>query len=584
MSRKDLPLLLILVALWIAWPHIYRRFFYEPPPPAPTGVEETIPSPATAPDEPPPRATQEPAVVAAPDALRPAEAPPTPTTPARIDVIEDEEVRLVLSSRGATVKEAVLKDYRADVDPESGPVVLDFTGAPALAYLGLPGLSSDYDFEMEVDHRAGAVTFVRTTEDGIRLRRTIRFDEGYLLRVTDELSALDDQPKRLPVHRLRLGGMENLPAERRIRGMEFLGVDTLLQGGEGVKHWGGKLSDWLGEEEDGELVRDLGQAADWIAAKNKFFVQILTPERSAEECLVYAWGDPYEERVERVSAAVVYPELLLGPGEPHVREFRYYVGPKKYAELRKQGLHQVDIMEFFLAPIAKFLLYVLNFIHDYVWPHNYGLAIMLLTIIIRIMFWPLTHKGTESMKRMQELQPLMKDIREKHKDNPKKQQQEMMQLYKQHKVNPMMGCLPMLIQIPVFIALFYVLRSAIELRFAEFLWINDLSEPERLFADVLPLPLNILPLIMAGTTLWQQKLTPTGGDPNQQKIMMFMPLVMLIFLYNFASGLVLYWTTNNCIMIVQQIMQRRRAAAKSGEKEKPPRTAARTSKGRASRR
>jgi YidC/Oxa1 family membrane protein insertase len=224
-------------------------------------------------------------------------------------------------------------------------------------------------------------------------------------------------------------------------------------------------------------------------------------------------------------------------------------------------------MEFFLAPIGKFLLVVMNFLHDHLWPHNYGVAIMLLTILVRILFWPLTHKGTESMKRMADLQPLMTEIRQKYKENPQKQQQEMMKLYKEHKVNPMMGCLPMLVQIPVFIALFYVLRSAIELRFASFLWVKDLSEPEHLFMDLLHFPLNILPLLMAATTMWQQKLTPSTADPSQQKIMMFMPLLMLVFLYNFASGLVLYWTTNNVIMIVQQLAQKRKreaAKAKTG--------------------
>jgi YidC/Oxa1 family membrane protein insertase len=202
-----------------------------------------------------------------------------------------------------------------------------------------------------------------------------------------------------------------------------------------------------------------------------------------------------------------------------------------------------------------------------VWPYNYGLAIMLMTIIIRIVFWPLTHKSTQSMKRMQAVQPLMKEIREKFKDNAQKQQQEMMKLYKEHKINPLGGCLPMLIQIPVFIALFVVLRSAIELRFAGFLWIRDLSEAENLFQFGFTVPLvgwsafNILPILMAVTMAWQQKLTPSTGDAQQQKIMMIMPVMMLFFFYNFASGLSLYWTTNQVLMIVQLYWQRRHPTA-----------------------
>jgi YidC/Oxa1 family membrane protein insertase len=142
----------------------------------------------------------------------------------------------------------------------------------------------------------------------------------------------------------------------------------------------------------------------------------------------------------------------------------------------------------------------------------------------------------------------------------------MMQLYKEHKVNPLGGCLPMLVQIPVFIGLFYVLRTAIELRYAGFLWISDLSEPEGILKDVLPLPLNLLPIFMAITMYFQQKLTPTptGGDEKQmqvqQTMMRVMPVMMLVMLYNFAAGLALYWSTQNVLMIVQQLLYRRRRA------------------------
>ena len=141
-----------------------------------------------------------------------------------------------------------------------------------------------------------------------------------------------------------------------------------------------------------------------------------------------------------------------------------------------------------------------------------------------------------------------------------------MALYRKHKINPVSGCLPMLIQIPVFIALFIVLRSAVELRFAPFLWINDLSAPERLFADILPIPLNILPIFMAATQAWQQTLMP-ATDPNQQKMMLFfMPVMMLVMFYMMPSALVLYWSANQCIMIVQQLIQKKRSSP-GGEKK-----------------
>ena len=199
---------------------------------------------------------------------------------------------------------------------------------------------------------------------------------------------------------------------------------------------------------------------------------------------------------------------------------------------------------------------------------NYGVAISLLTILIMGVLTPLTVKSTRSMMAMQALQPELKKLQQKYKGPEHRAQmnEEMMRLYKEHKINPLGGCLPMLIQIPVFIALFVVLRSAIELRFASFLWIKDLSEAENLFPFGFSIPLlgwsaiNILPILMAVTMFWQQKLTPSTGDAQQQKIMMFMPVMMLFFFYTMPSGLVLYWTTSNLIMIIQMLIKKPKTA------------------------
>jgi YidC/Oxa1 family membrane protein insertase len=381
--------------------------------------------------------------------------------------------------------------------------------------------------------------------------------------------------------------MRNLEGEIPTSGLASLGVDTLSPGGEGVKYWGAKIPKEfdVAREKKGlpKLPMDLNwpidRPVDWVAVKNKYFAQILTPDGGGEKVVVHAARmalpaeaadptfKPKNAIVREISASLLLPELYLGAGEVFTRAIQYYVGPKKYLELSKNGLHQVDVMEFGMwAPVGKLLLKIMNGIHDYLWPHNYGIAIILLTILVRIVFWPVTRKSTESMKKMQEIQPLVKAVQAKHKDNMQKQQQEIMALYKEHKVNPLGGCLPMLIQIPVFIALFVVLRSAIELRFAHFLWIGDLSQPENLLKGMLPfgLSLNLLPILMAATMAWQQRLTPSASaDPNQQKIMMFMPIMMLVMFYTFASGLALYWTTQNVLMIVQQLMMMRKKKAAS---------------------
>jgi len=219
-------------------------------------------------------------------------------------------------------------------------------------------------------------------------------------------------------------------------------------------------------------------------------------------------------------------------------------------------------MNWLMEPSRKFLLATLNVFHSVV--RNYGIAIILLTLLIRILFWPLTHKSTESMRRMQEIQPEIKALQAKYgKSNPQKLQQETMKLYKEKKVNPMGGCLPMFVQIPVFIALFTVLRNAIELRYSGFLWIADLSTAENLLAGKIPFvgALNILPIVMSVSMIWQQKLSSPGTaatpeQQQQQKMMMFMmPIMMLFFFYSMPSGLVLYWTTSNLLMIAQTSMR-----------------------------
>ena len=189
------------------------------------------------------------------------------------------------------------------------------------------------------------------------------------------------------------------------------------------------------------------------------------------------------------------------------------------------------------------LLIVLKFIYNYV--GNYGIAIIILTILIKIIFWPLGNKSYKSMKEMQKLQPKMQELREKYKDDKQKLSQETMALYKTHKVNPLGGCLPIVIQIPVFFGLYKVLLYAIELRHSPFFfWIQDLSAKD---------PYYITPIVMGATMFMQQKMTPTMGDPMQAKIMLFMPVVFTFLFLNFPSGLVIYWLFNNIISIGQQM-------------------------------
>jgi YidC/Oxa1 family membrane protein insertase len=192
----------------------------------------------------------------------------------------------------------------------------------------------------------------------------------------------------------------------------------------------------------------------------------------------------------------------------------------------------------------------MNGLHDMGLP--YGLTIIGITIIIKFLFWPLTNASTKSQKRMQALQPQLKAIADKYKDDAAKRNEKTMEFYKQHKLNPMGSCLPTLLQLPVFFGFYYMLRGAIELRGAHFLWAFDLSQPDTV-ASLGGFPVNPLPLIMGATQLWQSHMMPPspGMDPGQQKLMRYMPLMFILFFYRMAAGLTLYWTVQNLLSILQ---------------------------------
>jgi len=267
----------------------------------------------------------------------------------------------------------------------------------------------------------------------------------------------------------------------------------------------------------------------WIAQEDKYFTAAIVPLTKIEGASIWKENDDM-------------PEIALKLNSQR-HEFILYAGPKEYDRLKRLNVGLEHIIYFGrFSIVAMPLFWVLKFFYKFL--GNYGWAIVLLTLIIRIPFIPLMHKSQQSMKKMQAIQPLMNQIREKYKKDPQKMQKEIMELYKKHKVNPLGGCLPLLLQIPIFIALYNVLLKAIELRGAPFiLWIKDLSARD---------PYYILPVVMGVTMVIQQKMTPTTMDPRQAKFMMLMPIIFTFLFLTFPAGLVLYWLVNNIIAIAQQ--------------------------------
>ncbi|MBI4398276.1 MAG: membrane protein insertase YidC [Candidatus Omnitrophica bacterium] len=298
---------------------------------------------------------------------------------------------------------------------------------------------------------------------------------------------------------------------------------------------------------------------EWLAMSRKYFSIIIAPDSTIamDEVRARQLAPDTLESVLRTR-----PFEILSRGQV-VHEYLVYAGPNQYSDLKLYDLgFQKILSKGWFGSLKVGMLILMNWCYQ--WLPNYGVAIILLTVIIKILFTPLTHISFESMRRMQALQPKIKALQASFKKDPQKAQMEVMKLYKKNKVNPLMGCLPMALQMPIFIALYQVLSQAVELRGAPFVgWIHDLSAPDRLFTLPFSIPflgngINVLPLIMIGSMIWQQKLTPsTSADPNQEKIMMFMPIIFGVLFYNLPSGLVLYWTLSNFLTIFHQLVIKR---------------------------
>ena len=495
-----------------------------------------------------------------------------PAIPEKIVTLENDDVKLELSSWGAVVKKVTLKKYAkncGDISEENPAVVLDFSDSPLGALIGVDGLSENVAYEIKAQTESEIVFATAQFE------RKISLAAGYQITYADTFSSAPSTSTS--TYSLSLGAMRMGDSKNDLLSVDSWACDA-GKNKPGVIHHGdddsplkpylvgGLTGGCSGSKSAAGMPEtttvEYPGAQQWIAVKNRFFVTALASCSEANA--------GFAATVKRdVNAANYKPESVSVSvnfkGDAAKRTSVFFVGPKKQSLLWDLGMK--DVMEFGMWRWLCYpLVWVLNLFHG--WIPNFGVAIILLTILVRLLFWPLTHKSTVGMKKMQELQPKMKAIQAQFKDNPQRLQQETWALYKAEKVNPASSCLPMLIQIPVFIALFNVLRSAVELRYAPFLWIADLSEPEALFASWFPFGgLNILPILMAVSTGLQSAFTPSTGDKSQQKMMMiFMPAMMLFMFYSFPSALSLYWFLSNLFSIVQMWLIRRSTAKEQAAK------------------
>jgi YidC/Oxa1 family membrane protein insertase len=487
---------------------------------------------------------------ARPEAL-PSETGVAPTGDVTVDT---PLIHAAFSSLGGRLVSLKLKHYRTTVNPDSPPLELIAASAAGDLPLGLVlrGAASWSESSLALaPGQDGEIVLRGQSAEGLTLEKKLRFDAASYA-FTVALGVSD------PGHRYGEAGLRwtHSPTESQSR-YSFQGPEALV---------GGKLLHFSEAElAQGVILPDPRVAAIppplvyWAGYADSYFISAMLPR---ENDAVRLWV--------KKEAGEIFTELLVPAASfsAGAYPFLVYGGPKDLNALSGVGHHLARTVDLgWFGFVAEPMLRLLKIFHHA--SRNWGVDIILLTVLVKLITVPLTHKSYKSMQELQKLQPQMKKLQEKYADDRAALNKEVMELYRRHNVNPLGGCLPMIVQMPIFIGLYNALLSAVELRHAPFvLWINDLSAPDRL--PPIPKPplaviagteirIPVLTLLMGVSMLVQQRMTPQAGDPTQQRMMMIMPLVFTVMFINFPSGLALYWLVNNILTIAQQMLLQRSA-------------------------
>lgn len=536
-QRRVLLAIAVSLVIVVLYQELVVRRFY-PPAEQPQQSAEASPSAAPAPDEPPRPA----------DAAAAAPAVPAGAAAQAQDVVVDTDLfRATFTTLGARLKGFELKRYSTTVAPDSPPLQLILFPTADRLPLGLTLLGdgpplADTAVVYAVDQHgadlgadgSATLTFTGQLPGGATVRKRVTM-HGH-----DYLWTLDVDVDAAPAGytQMSLAWTEGIdPAGANAREVVFDQLLVLAAN---------KLQPHPFTSFEGATPIEAKGDIDWLGFSGRYFLAAMVPQVDASNDL-RAWMRRQQEHVEG--------QLIL-PSATFQASTQIYAGPKDINRLEAvgHGLRKAVDLGWFTF-IALPMLEALRFLHRFT--GNYGVAIIILTVIIKALFWPLTRKSFESMRAMQKLQPEMQKIRERLKDKPDEMNREIMELYRRHKVNPLGGCLPMVLQIPVFVGLYNALLNAVELRHAPFIgWITDLSAPDRLGSLQLPFVphpgIPVLTLVMGVSMLVQQWMTPSAADPAQQRMMMIMPVVFTFMFINFPAGLTLYWLVNNLLTIGQQ--------------------------------
>jgi len=575
MDRKSIIVIVACVGLIFLWTTVLvPKYLTKPVPPgAPSATEPVASSTEPPSSAAPPSQTGIRNTAPGLESSTPGEAPRR-DEPEELLVVEHNDVRYVFTSHGGAIQQIDLLNYPQRTvagkkdNGTNGVVSLNAgVNTPVLDLIGDSTLAGyDYTLTRTLD----GVRAEAALPSGLTVVKEYQFDSNYVFTAQVRYENRSGAPLTIPIHEVTVGASTPMSPYDNAQEMGVLWFNGAKAKDIKAGWFANRTLGCFPGEPRSEFRGGAGDVA-WTAVHNQFFTLAAIPETNAaalhirKELLPQPTAEQIRssrrinKKPEAYLASLVQPGRTLEPGASATEFYRFYAGPKEYrrlARLSDEYGNELDrVMGYggFFGFFSKGLLLGMNMVHD-VFGVGYGVAIIVITFIIKLLFWPLTQASTRSMKRMQALQPQMKAIQEKYKDDPTKMNKKVMAFMRENKVSPLGGCLPMLLQIPVFFGFFRMIRSAIELRGASFLWINDLSQADTLFMiPGINFPFNLLPLIMGATMLFQARLTPMspGMDPMQQKMMRYMPLMFMVFLYNYSAGLTLYWTVQNLLTIVQ---------------------------------
>jgi YidC/Oxa1 family membrane protein insertase len=586
MDRKSIAVIVVCMGLMFLWQGVLvPKYFSEKRPVAPL---DTNAPPATATSTSPSAPAMTPTAGAA---LTGSTTRPVFATNAvsQLLVISNENARYTFTSQGGGLKQIELVKFpetisrkRKDAPATTNVATLNTEGLmPVLAVLGNESLIGDGNFTLT--ETATGVRAEKDLPNGLRLTKEFVPSSNYLVHVMMRWENTTNIPVMLPAQEWVVGTSAPLGPDDDGHAVGILWYD------------GNKAHETLTPYFDNKTLgcfpgtprseyRNGSSNVVWVSAQNQFFAMIAMPELPAQQVVgrVVTLPRPTEGRFSFADSAprrgvetvVTYPVAILEAGKDLEQKVNLFIGPKEYKTLAsiggQYGNNADQAMGFgFFGFFSKGLLLIMNWLNSAL-SLPYGWAIIVLTILLKIAFWPLTAASTRSAQKMAAIGPQLAELKEKYKGDPAKFSQKQMEFFRENKINPVAGCLPMLVQLPVFFGLFMMLRTAIELRGASFLWAIDLSKTDTLFIipglSFIPflstpegLPFNVLPLLYIATAIWQTHITPMSPtmDAMQQRLMRWMPLMFLLFLYNFSSGLALYMTVNNLLTILQTWLMKR---------------------------